>query len=185
MRDVAAQLVGALAGLEAARRVHGDLRLRNVVLTRSGRAVLLHPGLLVAVDPELTIHADLPPDAYDMVAPERIGTGARASRSSDMYAFGCLLFELMAGRPPFPQGDPLTKLAAHQSQSVPDVRQFAPETPDATADLLGQLTARDPGQRPTSFAELARQLKRRGTSGRLKRFEATFQHPVRIRRTAP
>jgi eukaryotic-like serine/threonine-protein kinase len=184
VRDVAAQLTGALAVLESAELVHGDLRLQNVVLDSRGRAVLLHPGLLIAVDPELTIHADLPPDACDTVAPERIGTGAHASTSSDMYAFGCLLFALIAGRPPFPHGDPLTKLAAHQSHPVPDVRRYAPEAPDAIAELISRLTARDPHQRPASFAELARELKRHGTAGRLKRFERTFQHPVRIRRTA-
>lgn len=184
VRDVAAQLSAALASLESAQLVHGDIRPRNIVLGRNGRAVLLHPGLLAAVDPELTIHAELPPDAYDTVAPERIGTGAPASTSSDMYGLGCLLFELVAGRPPFPQGDPLAKLAAHQSQSVPDVRRFAPDTPDALAELLNRLTARDPQQRPESFAELSRSLRRRGTARRLRRFEATFQHPVRIRRTA-
>lgn len=183
VRDIAAQLAGALAALESKQLVHGDLRLENVVLSRQGHAVLLHPGLLVAVEPELTIHAELPPDACDTVAPERIGTGARSSTASDMYAFGCLLFALVAGRPPFPHGDPLVKLAAHQSQAVPDVRRFAPETPDAVAELIGRLTARDPDQRPASFVQLARQLKRHGTAGRLKRFERTFQHPVRVRRT--
>ena len=93
VHDVAAQLAGALAGLEALGLVHGDLRLKNVVLSRRGRAVLLHPGLLVAVDPELTIHADLPPDAYDTAAPERIGTGgARVDvHQTCMHSAACCL----------------------------------------------------------------------------------------------
>src|SRR5262249_45959926 len=75
--------------------------------------------------------------------------------TSELYAFGCLLWELLAGRPPFPTGDPLAKLAAHQSRRVPDIREFAPDTPQPLADAIGALTERNPSRRPESFNEVA------------------------------
>jgi serine/threonine protein kinase len=156
---VAVQLADALSALQQHDCVHGDVRLRNIRLTRRGQAVLLNTGLVPALWPELTIHADLPPDCYDAVAPELIGSGKAANVASDLYALGCVLWELLAGRPPFPHGDPLTKLAAHQTLAVPDVRTWAPDTPDELAALIAALTARGPARRPASFHEVGLRLR--------------------------
>ena len=177
---IAAQLADALSALQQHDCVHGDVRLRNVRLTRRGQAVLLNTGLVPVLWPELTIHADLPPDCYDAVAPELIGTGKPAGVASDLYALGCVLWELLAGRPPFPHGDPLTKLAAHQTMPVSDVRTWAPDTPDDLATLIASLTAREPGQRPASFHEVSLRLRsvRRRARRRLRAFHASFGRPA-------
>jgi serine/threonine-protein kinase len=177
---IAAQLADALSALQQHDCVHGDVRLRNVRLTRRGQAVLLNTGLVPALWPELTIHADLPPDCYDAVAPELIGSGKSANVASDLYALGCVLWELLAGRPPFPHGDPLTKLAAHQTMPVPDVRTWAPDTPHELAALIVALTAREPGQRPASFHDVGLRLRngRRRARRRLRAFHASFSRPA-------
>lgn len=176
------QMVDALAALEGSGCVHGDLRLRNTRLSSRGQCVLMHPGLSAAILPELTIHAGLPPDAYDAVAPERIGTGRPADTASEMYALGCVLWELLAGRPPFPQGDPLAKLAAHQSRSVPEIRTWAPDTPVELASLVRSLTERDAALRPASFVELGRALRRnnRVVRRRLRAFHHSFGRPAEV-----
>lgn len=155
------QLCDALAALEQVGALHGDLRLRNVRLTPRGQAVLVVPGLRAALFPDRSIHSQTPPDDADGAAPELIGTGQHATVSSDLYALGCLLWELLAGRPPFPHGDPLAKLAAHQSQRIADVRDWAPETPAAFAELIARLTHRNPAERPQSFREAAAALRLR------------------------
>ncbi|QDU39360.1 Serine/threonine-protein kinase PrkC [Maioricimonas rarisocia] len=177
---VARQIVDGLARLEAAGLLHGDVRLRNVVLTERGDAVLLHAGVLASMNPELTIHAELPPSCYDGTAPERIGTGQPATTAGDLYAFGCLLWELVCGRPPFPTGDPLAKLAAHQSRDVVDVREWAPDTPAALAETIAALTQRDPERRPQSFQQLATHLGRPTSGARqtVARFRSAFDLPA-------
>ncbi|MFO1096190.1 MAG: protein kinase [Planctomycetaceae bacterium] len=154
------QLCDALASLESADAPHGDVRLRNVRLSPRGQAVLIAAGLRWALFPERSIHADTPPDDADGAAPELIGTGRPTTSASEAYALGCLLWELLAGRPPFPHGDPLAKLAAHQTQQVPDVRDFAPDAPLPLATLVARLTDRDPVLRPQSFRETADALQR-------------------------
>ncbi len=177
--DIAAQLSQALAALERAGVVHGDVRLRNARLTNGG-VVLLDAGVRAAVSPELTIHSRLAPGQCDGIAPERIGTGQPASVSSDLYALGCLLWQLLAGRPPFPVADPLAKLAAHQTQAIVDVRVWAPDTPPHLAETVAALTAHAAPARPASSFEVQRRLNRssRGTRRRLARFARALRAPA-------
>jgi eukaryotic-like serine/threonine-protein kinase len=155
--EIARQAAGGLYALEQRGVAHGDIRAANVRLTKAGGVVLVDTGIRAAVDPELSVHSGLPPDRYDGVAPELIGTVTSPTISSDIYAFGCLLWQLLAGRPPFPGGDPLVKLAAHQTRSIDDVRQWAPATPQPLAEGIRRLTSRNPADRPAGFAEVLEQ----------------------------
>jgi hypothetical protein len=157
---IASQLCLALSALEDIAALHGDLRLRNVKLTSRGRCVLIAGGLRAALFQEQSIHLDVPPDDCDGIAPELIGSGRPATLSSDIYALGCLLWELLAGRPPFPHGDPLARLAAHQKQRIPDIRDWAPDTPAEVASLIHELTDPIADSRPPSFRVIATRLQR-------------------------
>lgn len=178
--DIAAQLIDALAWLEERKCVHGNLQLANVRLTDQGVLVLVECGLRPAVSPELTIHAGLSPECCDGVAPELIGTSRRATSDSDIYALGCLLWQLLAGRPPFPAGEALTKLALHQTREIEDVREKAPDTPAALAEAIRTFTAHDPRGRPPSFRAIRDQWKhsRRSARRRLKQFRTMFNTGV-------
>lgn len=168
--DVARQLLEGLASLDRRGLVHGDIRLSNVRLTDRGLAVLVDGGVRPAVCPELTIHQSFALEGYDGIAPELIGTGAAPNAASELYALGCLLWQLLAGRPPHPMADPLMKLAAHQTQRIEDVRTWAPDTPSLLADAVFAMTSPRPDERPRSFDEL---LQRWGHSGRRSRARLT------------
>lgn len=176
--SLGAQLLDALVALEKRRVIHGDIRPWNVRLTPSGIAALVDTGLEPILSPELTIHSSLPPRCYDGIAPELIGTGRHPNAQSDLYALGCLLWELLAGRPPFTTGDPLAKLACHQTKTIPDIRSWAPETPAPLAEMLLKLTASQPNQRPTSMQAAQQQwpVSQQGSRKTLARFHASFQH---------
>ena len=178
--EIARQLSSGLAALHGHGLVHGDVRLSNVRMTTVGTAVLVDGGVRPAVCPELTIHDTLALDAYDGVAPELIGTGIGASASSEIYALGCLLWQLLTGRPPHSMADPLMKLAAHQTQRIADVRTLAPETPTLLADLIQAMTSPDVNDRPRSFDELLHRCGRPGMSSRsrLKRYRKNFDGAV-------
>lgn len=181
--EIARQLVDGLHALEQRGVPHGDIRAANVRLTKTGTAVLVDTGIRAAVDPELSVHSGLPPGHYDGVAPELIGTVASPTVSSDMYALGCLLYQLLAGRPPFPGGDPLVKLAAHQTRTIDDVRQWAPETPQSLAEGIRRLTSRNPADRPAGFAEVLEQWGVPNWRGRrrLAAFRRWFDAPAPMR----
>ena len=152
--EIGRQLLEGLAALNARSVVHGDIRLSNVRLTDSGLAVLVNSAVRQVIRPHLTIHDALSVDHYDGMAPELIGTGATATASSELYSLGCVLWQLLAGRPPFVSADPLVKIASHQTQTIDDVRKWAPDTPAMLADSIRQLTSPSPAIRPRSFEDV-------------------------------
>ena len=178
--EVARQLLDGLASLDGRGLVHGDIRLSNVRLTDRGGAVLVDGGVRPAVCPELTIHESFALEGYDGVAPELIGTGVTPNASTELYALGCLLWQLLAGRPPYPMADPLMKLAAHQTRRIEDVREWAPDTPAPLALAILAMTSPQPEERPRSFDELLQRWGRPGalSRSRLRRYRRTFDGAV-------
>jgi eukaryotic-like serine/threonine-protein kinase len=174
--EIGRQLLEGLAAVNTRSVVHGDIRLSNIRLTENGLAVLVNGGVRQVIRPHLTIHDALSIDHYDGMAPELIGTGAAATASSELYSLGCVLWQLLAGRPPFVSADPLVKIASHQTQTIDDVRKWAPDTPAMLADSIRQLTSSSPSMRPRSFEEV---LQHWGTPGsqsrsRIRKFRRLF-----------
>lgn len=152
--NIARQLLECLAVLHGQGLVHGDVSLSNALLARNGQVVLVDCGVRPGVQPEFQINTAETPERYDGIAPELIGTGRPLSVASDLYSLGCLLWHLLAGRSAFPTGDPLARLAAHQTERIPDIREIAPETPDALAEAVLWLTEPNPRQRPSTAASV-------------------------------
>jgi len=155
--EIAHQMLPGLVALEKAGLCHGDLGPSGLILADGGRRVVLpHPGLRAAVRPrEGYAHADLPPEAYDYLPPERITEGTPPTVIGDVYACGCLWWHLLTGRPPVVGGSALAKLQAAQTTDIPDVRTLAPDTPKPLAAAIAACVQRDPARRPGSLAQLA------------------------------
>lgn len=177
--EIALQLFEGLGILHRRGLVHGEIRLENIRLTDAGQCTMVDVGIRAALTPELIPHANIQPEAYDTTAPELIATGRNPDSRSDLYAVGCVLWQLLAGRPPFAAGDPLAKLVAHQTRRIGDIRDWAPDTPQPLAELIRDLTDPDPAERPGSTEEAFARLPsspRRGTKS-LARFLARFKVP--------
>ncbi len=154
VQEIARQLLESLSALGSAGIVHGEVLAGNVIVDSKARAILVDAGVRPCVQPVFSFSATIDPQCYSGIAPELIGTGQARSHRSDLYALGCLLWELLAARPVFPTGDPLARLALHQTDRVPDVREIAPDTPDSLAEAILWLTEPDPERRPWSAAEV-------------------------------
>lgn len=164
--EIGRQLLDGLVALEARGLAHGDVSLTNVRITPRGQSVLVDAGLVSVFRPVFSFHTIRSAERYDGLAPERISAGLPPSSSSDLYSLGCLLWHLLAGRPPFPIGDPLAKIAAHQTQPVADVREWVPDAPDWLAETLLRWTASNPAARPRSLREAATDFGRPTRNGR-------------------
>ena len=157
--EIARQMLAGLALLEQAQLSHGDISASGLILTEQGDAVLPHPGLRGIIRPEEGYaHADLVPEAYDYLAPERITDGVPPSIAGDVYSCGCLWWHLLAGRPPVPGGSSLEKLRAAETVRILDVMRLAPDTPSSLSAAVSASIERDPGMRPRSMAELGSML---------------------------
>ena len=188
VEEIARQALEGLSRLEQAGTFHGDVRPRNLLLGPAGRVQIINAGLLAAAHPQVTIHGTLPIACYEGIAPELIGGRSERNSASDMYALGCLLWQLLAGRRPYLSADRLEQLAAHQTGTIPDIRTIAPETPSSLAQLISRLVAKHPTERYTSLSVASREC---GTSlargrARLSQFQISFQSmvPVQLGRSA-
>ena len=173
---IGAGLLEALAAVHALGRVHSDLRLGTVRIDAGGRVTLLRCPVASVLRPEPSYEPNAPAEPCDGTSPERI-EGRPADARSDLYAAGCLLWTLLAGRPPFPHGSALGKLRMHASRPVPPVTDYAPDTPTRLAALVEVLTDRDPAGRPESARDAARFVSGERTTVRVL--------PPRPRRTRP
>jgi hypothetical protein len=152
-------LRGVISGVLALHRaglLHRDLKPSNVLVTATGRAVILDFGLVATgvVDVHQSMEGRIAgTPAY--MSPEQ-ARGAAVSAASDLYAVGLMLYEALAGGPAF-TGTAVEILAARAARDPADPRTRVAGLPDDLCDLAMALLARDPALRP-SGEEVARRL---------------------------
>jgi serine/threonine-protein kinase len=154
----------ALATLHARALTHGDLRPKHIHLMApdavvSGYAVpqaLFGPAEqgAAATDTAVTIGAP----AY--MSPEQLIDGAGPNPRSDVYSYGCLVFEMLTGEPPFGAGGGAAAAARKLTMPPPSPRQLRDSVPEALDAIVRRCLARVPADRFVSAAELPDALQR-------------------------
>jgi serine/threonine-protein kinase len=169
----ALQLIGqaarALGCMHDKKIVHRDIKPANFILAQqNGRATMKLIDLGLAReknDDESRIsRAGTTLGTVDYMAPEQARDGGLADVRSDIYSLGCAWYELLAGRPPFPDGDLAQRIEQHAEVEPPDVRQFNPQTTVAMVKTLQRMMAKDPTCRHQTPAELLQDLAACGPS---------------------
>lgn len=141
------QLVTGLQVLHRAYKLHGDIKPSNVLVTESGRVVILDFGLAseFALEPNrLASDGIFGTPAY--VSPEQV-TGRRATPASDWYSVGVMVYEALTGRLPF-DGSDTAILLKKQRYEPPHPGKWISGVPDVLVNLCLALLDKDPGLRP-------------------------------------
>jgi serine/threonine-protein kinase len=94
----------------------------------------------------------------DYMAPEQARDSSSADIRSDIYSLGCTWYHLLAGRPPFPEGELGDRIAQHAEVEPPDVRKFNPNITLAMIKVLQRMMAKDPTYRYQTPSELLRDM---------------------------
>ncbi|MBN2292174.1 MAG: DUF1559 domain-containing protein, partial [Pirellulales bacterium] len=97
----------------------------------------------------------------DYMAPEQVANPQTVDIRADIYSLGCTLYKLLTGQAPFGTDEytaTLTKLAAHQTQSVRPIRELNPDVPARLASVVERMLAKSPDERFTIPAEVAEAL---------------------------
>jgi len=154
---IARDVAQALARLHATGALHGAVRPASVLM-RLERATLLDAGVA-----RTTGGAGDGLDAFAFTSPEQAGLLARpVDARSDLYALGCLLYWLLAGRPPFAARTVDALLHAHVARRPERPGAHAPRTPRALEAIVLKLLEKEPDDRYRSAAALAFDLDRLG-----------------------
>lgn len=148
VRRFCAPVAAALAHAHARGVVHRDLTPSNVLVERaSGRVVVTDFGLARLVRGTTTapvsgVLAGTP----EYWAPEQ-AAGSATGPATDLYALGCILFQLLSGRLPFEGEDRLATGLRRASEPAPSLGTVAPDAPAEAEALVDRLLARDPASR--------------------------------------
>jgi serine/threonine-protein kinase len=148
--DVIAQAAAGLQAAHAAGLVHRDIKPGNLLVGPSGQVKITDFGIAHAAwsAPITQTGALVGTPAY--LAPER-AMGGPATPASDLYSLGVVGYQCLTGAVPF-EGIPYEVTAAHRHRTLPPL---PPAVPAGVAELILDLTARDPADRPASAGEVA------------------------------
>jgi serine/threonine protein kinase/tetratricopeptide (TPR) repeat protein len=138
--------------------LHRDIKPENVMITSAGVPKLMDFGLARALGgPNLTQRGVIVgTPAY--LPPEQ-ALGKRSDTRSDLYSLGCVLYEMVTGRPPFHGDDPVKVIFSHINDLPVMPRKLAPDIPDALEQVILKLLVKDPDQRYQSASELLQAFK--------------------------
>ena len=160
---ICAHVAAALDAAHAHDLVHRDVKPGNVLLAREDDedyAYLCDFGLAKhgASVTSLTGARDIV-GTVGYLSPEQID-GLPVDGRTDVYALGCLLFECLAGEPPFVRENELATILAHRSEPPPLVSDRRPELPEALDAVLARALAKDREGRYATCGELVRDGRR-------------------------
>jgi hypothetical protein len=138
--------------------VHRDVKPANILCEAgSDRVYLADFGISRRVDQsteEQLTQADLGPATFYYAAPEQLKAAHRIDARTDVYAFGCVLFECLTGHRPF-DGDIAAVLGAHLHEPPPRVTDSRPDLSDRWNDVVAKAMAKSPDERYQRCGEVA------------------------------
>ncbi|MFO1094733.1 MAG: protein kinase [Planctomycetaceae bacterium] len=149
------------AALECSHRhgiIHRDVKPGNFLIAANGQLKLSDFGLASVAAQRKITQPGKTAGTFLYMAPEQI-KGAEITPRTDLYALGCVLFELLTGKPPFSADTPAATLDRHIRQTAPRVSEIALDCPAVLDRLVERLLEKDPSKRPQSAVEVARELR--------------------------
>jgi serine/threonine protein kinase len=154
LKDALLQVCGALAYVHARGMVHRDLKPTNIMVDDDRLVKLMDFGLakFLAEDSAVTASGHIV-GTYRYMAPEQL-MGEPLDGRSDLYSLGVMLYELLAGRPPFDAKSPVEMCHKVLEQEAQLIYSLNPDVDDQLARIAHRLMSKDPGARYQTAEEV-------------------------------
>jgi len=146
-------LLAALASAHDTGIVHRDVKPGNVMLTASGDIKVTDFGIARAASDHTLTETGMVIGTAHYLAPEQV-SGGQATPSSDLYAVGAILYEMLAGRRPFEAPTPIAVAMKRLTEDPAPLRTLRDDVPEPVTLVVDRALARDPSGRYGSAAEM-------------------------------
>jgi TolB-like protein len=167
--EIARQVAAALDYAHQRGVIHRDVKPENILLAE-GQAVVSDFGIARAIDASATetggglTETGIALGTPRYMSPEQI-TGEAVTGASDVYSLGCVLFEMLAGAPPFDGPTPHAVWGKHTVEPAPSPRIRRPEVPRVVEDTVLTALAKEPGERFATAGAMGAALTGQGPTG--------------------
>ncbi|WP_405900869.1 serine/threonine protein kinase [Streptomyces sp. NBC_00727] len=157
---VAAQVTTVLSHAHEVPVIHRDLKPGNILVARDGTVKVLDFGIAAILRTDVTklTATGSPVGTYQYMAPEQV-RGGRISPQTDLYALGCVLHELLAGRALFSADSEYLVMYQHVNAAPTPLRLLRPEVPKDLEELVLQMLLKSPEARPADVQEVYERLR--------------------------
>ena len=183
--ECAVQICAALDHAHAMGVIHRDLKPANLFLSEDGRVKVGDFGLARDLNrSRLTLEGQTVGTCRYM-PPEQITGDADLTGAADLYALGCVMYQSLAGRPPYDGNTIIEIFEAHLYTDATPLADLVPDCPADVADLVTRLLAKDPLERPTSAADVRAELTSILQSSPMRRFHRRTATPTGAESGAP
>ncbi|MFE6101790.1 serine/threonine-protein kinase [Streptomyces laurentii] len=157
---VAAQVATVLSHAHDVPVIHRDLKPGNVLVARDGTVKVLDFGIaaILRTDATKLTATGSPIGTSQYMAPEQV-RGGRVTPRTDLYALGCVLHELLCGRPLFQADNEFVLMYQHVSAPPTPLRQLRSDVPAALEELVLHMLRKAPEARPADIQEVYERLR--------------------------
>ncbi|MFW7432392.1 Stk1 family PASTA domain-containing Ser/Thr kinase [Vagococcus carniphilus] len=156
--DIMGQVLSAISLAHQHRIIHRDLKPQNILVNEDGTAKITDFGIAIALSETSITQTNTLLGSVHYLSPEQ-ARGGMATRQSDIYALGIILYELLTGAVPF-EGESAVSIALkHFQKEMPSVRDTNPNIPQPLENVVLRATAKETADRYATVDDMFADLK--------------------------
>lgn len=156
--DYGIQMADALGYAHDRGVIHRDIKPSNFLLTKQGQIKLSDFGLVTVVAGRRLTASGRTMGTVEYMSPEQIRGKPGVTQRSDLYALGCVIYEMLAGRPPYLGESTVEIMHKHLKEPIPHLVRAVPDCPLDLDQLICELIAKTPELRPDSAQVVSQRL---------------------------
>ena len=155
--SISVQISSAVGHAHEAGLVHCDIKPQNVLVTQDGRAKVTDFGIARALSESAITESETVWGSPLYFSPEQ-AAGEPTSPASDVYSIGVVMYEMLAGQPPFSAEKPMALALQHMRQEPPPLAVRNPQLPPTLEWIVRKMMAKDPSARYRTAGQVAHVL---------------------------
>lgn len=156
--DIMEQVLSAVEAAHEHGIIHRDLKPQNILIDENKNVKITDFGIATASSENTLTQTNTVMGSVHYLSPEQ-ARGSVATKQSDIYSLGIILFELLTGKVPFEGENAVSIAIKHFRSQIPSVRAINANIPQSMENVVIKATAKDPQQRYASAAEMGADLK--------------------------